>query len=116
VRFGELFDLHFDLLLYDVMSTYFEGLAENNPQANRSHSRDYRLDSKQVCIALVVTRQGVPLGYAVFDGNRVDVTTVEEISGTMEKRYGLADRIRVIDRGMTSAEPSRGGRALSAPT
>ena len=102
-RFGELFDLKYDLLLYDVTSTYFEGLAENNPQAKRGHSRDHRPDCKQVCIALVVTREGIPLGYEVFDGNRVDVTTVEQIVSTMEARYGLADRIWVMDRGMTSA-------------
>jgi transposase len=103
-RLGELFSLDYDLLLYDVTSTYFEGLANANPQAKRGHSRDHRPDCKQVCIALVVTRQGIPLGYEVFDGNRVDVTTVEEIVGTMETRYGLANRIWVMDRGMTSAD------------
>jgi transposase len=103
-RLGELFSLDYDLLLYDVTSTYFEGLANGNPQAKRGHSRDHRPDCKQVCIALVVTREGIPLGYEVFDGNRVDVTTVEEIVGTMEARFGLAGRIWVMDRGMTSAE------------
>ena len=102
-RLGELFALEYDLLLYDVTSTYFEGLAAANPQAKRGHSRDHRPDCKQVCIALVVTREGIPLGYEVFDGNRVDVTTVEEIVVTMEERYGLAKRIWVMDRGMTSA-------------
>lgn len=102
-RLGELFSLDYDLLLYDVTSTYFEGLAPVNPQAKRGHSRDHRPDCKQVCIALVVTREGIPLGYEVFDGNRVDVTTVEEIVGTMEARYGLAQRVWVMDRGMTSA-------------
>ncbi len=80
-RLGELFALEYDLLLYDVTSTFFEGLADANPQAKRGHSRDHRPDCKQVCIALVVTREGVPLSYEVFDGNRVDVTTVEEIVG-----------------------------------
>jgi transposase len=102
-RFGELFSLDYDLLLYDVTSTYFEGQANGNPQAKRGHSRDHRPDCKQVCIALVVTREGIPLGYEIFDGNRVDVTTVEEIVGTMEARYGIAQRIWVMDRGMTSA-------------
>jgi transposase len=102
-RLGELFALDYDLLLYDVTSTYFEGLAAHNPQAKRGHSRDHRPDCKQVCIALVVTREGIPLGYEVFDGNRVDVTTVAAIVGTMEQRYGLAQRIWVMDRGMTSA-------------
>ncbi len=103
-RLGELFGLEYDLLLYDVTSTYFEGLAEANPLAQRGHSRDHRHDCKQVCLALVVTREGMPLGYEVFPGNRVDVTTVEEIVETMEARYGLARRIWVMDRGMVSAE------------
>jgi transposase len=103
-RLGELFDLSYDLLLYDVTSTYFEGLAAGNSLAARGHSRDHRPDCKQVCIALVVTREGMPLGYEVFAGNRVDVTTVEEIVETMETRYGIAERVWVMDRGMTSAE------------
>ena len=103
-RLGELFSLEYDLLLYDVTSTYFEGQVSGNAQAQRGHSRDHRPDCKQVCIALVVTREGIPLGYEVFAGNRVDVTTVEEIVGTMEARYGMANRIWVMDRGMTSAD------------
>jgi transposase len=103
-RLGELFTLDYDLLLYDVTSTYFEGQVLRNPQAQRGYSRDHRPDCKQVCIALVVTREGIPLGYEVFAGNRVDVTTVEEIVDTMESRYGLARRVWVMDRGMTSAE------------
>lgn len=103
-RLGELFSLDYDLLLYDVTSTYFEGQARGNPQAKRGHSRDQRPDCKQVCIALVVTREGIPLGYEVFDGNRVDVTTVEEIVSTMEARFGIAGRVWVMDRGMTSAK------------
>jgi transposase len=102
-RLGELFALQYDLLLYDVTSTYFEGRAQRNPQAQRGYSRDHRPDCKQVCIALVVTREGMPLGYEVFAGNRTDVTTVEEIVGQMEERYGVAQRIWVMDRGMTSA-------------
>lgn len=101
-RLGELFSIDYDLLLYDVTSTYFEGACQANPMAMRGHSRDHRPDCKQVCIALVVTREGLPLGYEIFDGNRVDVTTVEEIVGTMEKRFGLANRIWVMDRGMVS--------------
>jgi len=101
-RFGELFNIQYDLLLYDVTSTYFEGEAASNPQAKRGYSRDRRPDCKQVCIALVVTKEGIPLGYEVFDGNRNDSTTVEEIVEKMEKRYGAADRIWVMDRGMVS--------------
>jgi len=103
-RLGELFGLDYELLLYDVTSTYFEGQAAANPLARRGHSRDHRSDCKQVCIGLVVTREGVPLGYEVFAGNRADVTTVEEIVGMMERRYGQARRVWVMDRGMTSAE------------
>jgi hypothetical protein len=103
-RLGELFALQYDLLLYDVTSPYFEGLAERNPLAQRGYSRDHRPDCKQVCIALVVTRAGMPVGYEVFAGNRTDVTTVAEIVEQMEERYGLAQRIWVTDRGMTSAE------------
>jgi hypothetical protein len=108
-RLGELFALEYDLLLYDVTSTYFEGLAERNRLAARGYSRDHRPDCKQVTIALVVTRGGMPLGYEVFAGNRTDVTTVEEIVETMEARYGLAHRVWVMDRGMTSAERTSPG-------
>lgn len=101
-RLGELFELDYDLLLYDVTSTYFEGLAAANGLARHGYSRDHRPDCRQVCIALVVTREGMPLGYEVFDGNTTDVTTVQTIVGTMEARYGLARRIWVMDRGMCS--------------
>ncbi len=101
-RLGVLFNIKYDLLLYDVTSTYFEGLAVGNPQAKRGYSRDHRPDCKQVCIALVVTREGIPLAHEVFDGNRVDVTTVKEIVGKIEKRFGVADRVWVMDRGMAS--------------
>jgi transposase len=103
-RLGELFGLEYDLLLYDVTSTYFEGQAAGNPQARRGYSRDHRPDCKQVCIGLVVSKCGMPLGYEVFAGNRADVTTLQEIVETMERRYGQADRIWVTDRGMISAE------------
>jgi len=102
-RLGELFDLSYDLLLYDVTSTYFEGQCAGNEQARRGYSRDNRGDCKQVCIALVVSRCGMPLGYELFAGNKADVTTVQEIVTTMEDRYGKADRVWVMDRGMVSA-------------
>ncbi len=89
-RFGELFAIEYDLLLYDVTSTYFEGQAHVNPLAQRGYSRDHRSDCKQVCIGLVVSRCGLPLGYEVFAGNRHDSTTLEEIVETMEARYGRA--------------------------
>ena len=103
-RLGSLFDLEYDLLLYDVTSTYFEGEAKGNPKAQRGYSRDHRGDCKQVCIGLVVTKGGMPLGYEVFAGNRADVTTMQEIVETMEDRYGHADRIWVMDRGMISQD------------
>lgn len=101
-RIGKLFGIKYDLLLYDVTSTYFEGMAAGNAQAQRGHSRDHRGDCKQVCIALVVTREGIPLAHEVFDGNRVDVTTVQDVVGKIEGRFGKADRVWVMDRGMAS--------------
>jgi len=100
---GELFELKYDLLLYDVTSTYFEGQCAGNEMARRGYSRDSRPDCKQVCIALVVSRCGMPLGYELFAGNKADVRTVREIVTTMEDRYGRADRVWAMDRGMVSA-------------
>jgi hypothetical protein len=101
-RLGDLFDLTYDLLLYDITSTYFEGECLGNPMAQRGYSRDSRPDCPQVCIGLVVTAEGMPLGYEVFDGNRNDSTTVESIVEAMERKYGQAQRIWVMDRGMVS--------------
>jgi len=101
-RFGELFAISYDLLLYDVTSTYFEGEAKRNAQAKRGYSRDGRPDCKQVTIGLVVTTEGIPLGYEVFEGNRHDSKTVETIIEKMELLYGKSDRIWVMDRGMVS--------------
>jgi transposase len=113
-RLGTLFDLEYDLLLYDVTSTFFEGEANGNPLAQRGYSRDQRPDCKQVNIGLVVSRCGMPLGYEVFAGNTADVTTVQQIVETMEARYGRAQRVWVMDRGMVSEENIRflrhGGR------
>lgn len=101
-RLGKLFGLSFDLLLYDITSTFFEGKSEGNPQAKRGYSRDNRGDCKQVTIALVVSKEGLPIAYEVFDGNRADVTTVEDIVELVESRYGKADRVWAMDRGMVS--------------
>lgn len=101
-RLGTLFDLSYDLLLYDVTSTYFEGQCVRNPQAQRGYSRDSRPDCKQVCIGLVVTEDGMPLGYEVFAGNKHDSKTVQEMVEAMEAKYGRAQRIWVMDRGMVS--------------
>jgi transposase len=101
-RLGELFELKCDLLLYDVTSTYFEGEMEACPLAKRGYSRDSRPDRPQVCIGLVVTEEGFPLGYEVFAGNTHDSTTVRKIVEALEKKYGSLARVWVLDRGMVS--------------
>ena len=101
-RYGELFHLDYELFLYDMTSTYFEGQCPSNPQARRGYSRDQRSDCKQVTLALVVTKEGMPLFFEIFDGNRRDVTTVEEIVDYVESLYGKTDRVWVMDRGMVS--------------
>jgi transposase len=103
-RLGELFQLEYDLLLYDVTSVYFEGECTQNPEAQRGYSRDHRPDCKQVCVALIVSRGGMPLGYEVFAGNRNDVSTVEEIVESIERKHGAAGRVWAMDRGMASEE------------
>jgi transposase len=103
-RLGNLFDLHYDLLLYDVTSTYFEGQCLGNPKARRGYSRDSRPDCLQVCIGLVVTEEGIPLGYEMFAGNTHDSKTIPEIVAAMEAKYGQAQRVWVLDRGMVSAK------------
>ena len=102
-RLGELFDLDYDLLLYDVTSTYFEGIADPSI-AKRGYSRDHRPDCVQVNIALVVSREGMPLGYEIFAGNTTDVSTVQQMVESMEDRFGKVNRVWVMDRGMVSAE------------
>jgi transposase len=101
-RFGELFTLKCDLLLYDITSTYFEGDMEGCPMAQRGYSRDSRPDRPQVCIGLVVTEDGFPLGYEVFAGNTHDSTTVQATIEALEKKYGALNRVWVMDRGMVS--------------
>jgi transposase len=103
-KLGSLFELDYDLLLYDVTSTYFEGEAAGNPLALRGYSRDHRPDCKQVNIALLVSRCGMPLGYQIFAGNRHDATTLEQMVGHIEGLYGRANRIWVLDRGMVSEQ------------
>jgi len=103
-RYQSWFGVQFEFLLYDVTSTYFEGQAQGNTKAARGYSRDQRPDCKQVNIGLVVTPEGLPIAYEVFAGNRVDVTTVEDMVEMMEKKYGQAKRVWVLDRGMISEE------------
>ena len=103
-RYRDWFGVKFEFLLYDVTSTYFEGLAKQNEKAAHGYSRDSRPDCKQVCIGLVVTPEGLPIAYEVFAGNRADVTTLEEMVKLMEDKYGKAQRVWVFDRGIVSEE------------
>ena len=101
-RWGELFQATYDVLLYDLTSTYFEGEALGNRQARRGYSRDHRPDCKQVVVALIVSEEGFPFAFEVMDGNRRDVTTLEDMLQAIETRYGVARRIWVFDRGVVS--------------
>ncbi len=103
-RYGELFQAEFDVLLYDLTSTYVEGAAAQNPLMQRGYSRDHRPDCKQVVIALIVNEEGFPLSYEVFDGDRAEVTTLEAVLRTVERKYGRARRVWVFDRGVVSEE------------
>jgi transposase len=103
-RYGELFGAEFDVLLYDLTSTYVEGAAENNPMVRRGYSRDHRPDCEQLVIALIVNNEGFPFSYETFDGNRTDVSTMETILRMVERKYGKARRIWVFDRGIVSEE------------
>jgi Transposase DDE domain len=103
-QFGTLFQLTYDLLLYDLTSTYFEGLAEENDLAQRGYSRDHRSDCKQIVLALVVTREGFPLAHQTLAGNTRDLQTVRRIIAEVEARVGQSNRIWVMDRGMISKD------------
>jgi hypothetical protein len=103
-RYGELFAATFDVLLYDLTSSYVEGQAEKNPMMRRGYSRDHRGDCKQVVIALIVNEDGFPLSYETFDGNRADVTTLETVIRMVERKYGKARRVWIFDRGIISED------------
>ena len=116
-RYGALFGAEFDVLLYDLTSTYVEGAAEANPMMRRGYSRDHRPDCEQMVIALIVNSEGFPFSYETFDGNRADVSTMETILRMVERKYGKARRIWVMDRGIVSEENlaairKRGGQYL----
>jgi transposase len=116
-RYGELFGAEFDVLLYDLTSTYVEGAAEKNAMMRRGYSRDHRPDCEQMVIALIVNSEGFPFSYETFDGNRADVSTMETILRMVERKYGKARRIWVFDRGIVSEENlaairKRGGQYL----
>jgi transposase len=120
-RFGELFQAEFDVLLYDLTSTYVEGAAEENPMMRRGYSRDHRADCEQLVLALIVNQDGFPFSYELFDGNRADVTTVEVILRTVERKHGKARRVWIFDRGVVSEENlvairKRGGQYLVGTT
>jgi hypothetical protein len=99
-RWKTLFDASFDVLLYDLTSTYFEGLCEQIPKAKHGYSRDGRPDCRQVVIALVVTTDGLPLTYEVLAGNTADHTTLKDFLSRIERLYGKARRVWVMDRGI----------------
>jgi len=99
-RWKDLFDAQFDVLLYDLTSTYVEGEAELNPKAKRGYSRDGRPDCKQVVVALVITPEGFPLAYEVMDGNTSDKTTLRGFLERIEELYGKARRVWLMDRGI----------------
>jgi transposase len=103
-RYGELFEAEFDVLLYDLTSSYVEGAAARNPMIRRGYSRDHRPDCEQLVIALIVNEEGFPFSYETFDGNRADVSTMETILRMVERKYGKARRIWVVDRGLVSEE------------
>jgi transposase len=116
-RFGELFAAEFDVLLYDLTSSYVEGAAPKDPLLQRGYSRDHRGDCKQVVLALIVNVDGFPLSYETFDGDRTDVTTLETVMRMVERKYGQARRVWVFDRGIVSeanlaALRRRGGQYL----
>jgi len=99
-RWKDLFDAEFDLLLYDLTSTYVEGEAEQNPKARYGYSRDKRPDCKQVVIALIVTPAGLPLAYEVMAGNTSEKTTLRAFLDSIESQYGKARRVWLMDRGI----------------
>jgi transposase len=106
-RYGELFAAEFDVLLYDLTSSYVEGVAAKNPMMKRGYSRDHRPDCKQLVIALIVNGEGFPLSYETFDGNCADVSSLEAVMRMVERKYGKARRVWVFDRGIVSEENLR---------
>jgi hypothetical protein len=115
-RWGELFDAKFEVLLYDLTSTYFETDTERGPEDLRQYgySRDKRGDCRQVVIALIVTPEGFPLSYEVLAGNTADSTTLGKFLDRIEERYGRAKRIWVMDRGVPTEESLAQMRRIGA--
>src|SRR5215471_8549838 len=115
-RWADLFAADFEVLLYDLTSTYFEGEMEQNPKAKRGYSRDGRPDCLQVIIGLVVTTDGFPLAYEVMDGNTSDRTTLREFLKHIEDQYGRAKRVWVMDRGIPTEQILAEMRSSDPPT
>src|SRR5713101_5667594 len=103
-KWADLFKAEFEVLLYDLTSTYFEGAMEENPKAKYGHSSDRRTDCLQLVIALVITTDGFPLAYEVMDGNTSGRTTLGGFLDHIEKTYGKAKRMWVMDRGIPTEE------------
>ena len=103
-RWQDLFQAQFDVLLYDLTSTYIEGEGAEIPKAKYGYSRDQRFDCKQVVIALVITPEGFPLAYEVMEGNTADRTTLRGFLEKIESSYGKARRVWVMDRGIPTEE------------
>ena len=103
-RWKDLFGARCELLLYDLTSTYFEGQVSGAPKADFGYSRDQRPDCRQLILALVVSQEGFPLSYEIFEGHRADVTTLEEILDSVERKHGRLGRVWLFDRGLACEE------------
>ncbi len=116
-RWQDLFAAKFDVLLYDLTSTYFESPPPDDETDKRRHgySRDKRSDCVQVMIALIVTPEGFPLGYEVLPGNTADCTTLRDMLRKIEAQYGKANRVWVMDRGIPTEEVLAEMRAADPP-
>jgi hypothetical protein len=114
-RWQDLFSVKYEVLLYDLTSTYFEGAAEEIPKATYGYSRDHRGDCKQVVLALVVTPEGLPLAYEVMPGNTQDKQTLKAFLARIETLHGKADRIWLMDRGIPTEEQLAELRASDPP-
>jgi transposase len=110
-RWKDLFGAKLDVLLYDLTSTYFEGQAQDIQKAHYGYSRDHRFDCKQVVLALVVTPEGFPVGYEIMDGNFLDKETLPQMVEKVEKLYGKAQRVWLMDRGIPTEEQLKDLRA-----
>jgi hypothetical protein len=116
-RWQDLFAAKFDVLLYDLTSTYFESPPPDDETDKRRHgySRDKRSDCVQVVIALIVTPEGFPLGYEVLPGNTSDKTTLRDMLQKIDAQYGKANRVWVMDRGIPTEEVLAEMRAADPP-